>query len=99
MHNPELTVPLLAQALPVMRRLLGNDHKTTMNVNVISALGTAQNRLGNLDAAQALKQEVLDYYRRVNGNDHNHTLNGLNNLACKRPRTWKTTTRQYLVLC
>jgi hypothetical protein len=64
---------LLGKALEVSRRVLGEEHPTTLSAMNIQAVG-------NQDLPMLVK--VLEVSRRVLGEGHRQTLANMNNLAC-----------------
>jgi hypothetical protein len=67
------------QILSYRRRLLGEDHPTTLRS--MNNLAATLRDLGDLDGARQLHEQTLAGYRRVLGEDHPDTLTSMNNLA------------------
>ena len=72
--------PLFLGALAVRRRVLGNEHSSTLNsINNLANLLSDQGKLGE---AEPLYLEALAACRRTLGNEHPVTLASIVNLAC-----------------
>ncbi len=67
------------QQLAAHRRLLGDDHPSTLTS--VSNLAQVLRAQGDLPAARQLTEDVLAAHRRLLGDDHPHTLASMGNLA------------------
>jgi eukaryotic-like serine/threonine-protein kinase len=75
----DLALPQGVAALEIHRRLLGDDHPTTLgSINDLAVMLMSQ---GKLAEAEPLYREALERKRRVLGEDHPDTLVSINNLG------------------
>jgi tetratricopeptide (TPR) repeat protein len=72
-------IPLLERTLADTERVLGPDHRDTLQSR--NNLATAYQEAGRLDDALPLHQQTLADRERILGPNHPHTLNSRNNLA------------------
>lgn len=70
---------LYREALGGNRRVLGDEHPSTLRV--VSYMGLLYQRRGKLDEAEALFREALEARRLVLGDEHPETLNSICNLG------------------
>jgi tetratricopeptide (TPR) repeat protein len=67
------------QALKVRKKILGREHKDTLNS--MGMVGLVYRLRGNYDAAELLSRETLQLREKVFGKEHPDTLISMNNLA------------------
>ena len=72
-------VKLQEESLETRRRLLGDDHRDT--IEIINSLGLLYQESGQLARAQPLAKEALERNSRLRGADHRDTLIAQNNLG------------------
>ena len=71
--------PLWRETLAKRRRVLGDDHSSTLTS--VANLGQLLLELGKLDEAAPLHREAMDRSRRVLGDDHPTTLSTIDNMG------------------
>jgi tetratricopeptide (TPR) repeat protein len=76
---------LFAVCLDTRLRLLGGEHRDTLNAT--NNLGLVKMRLGRIDEAETYYRRALEGRRRTLGDEHSDTLISMNNLAALLRRT------------
>ncbi|MGH8571307.1 MAG: FxSxx-COOH system tetratricopeptide repeat protein, partial [Gammaproteobacteria bacterium] len=77
--EPAASLPLIERAFELRRRVLGEEHPTTLTS--ANSLALNLRGLGQYEAARRLDEDTLTRRRRVLGEEHPHTLTSANNLA------------------